>query len=208
MEKPDISDKPDNTDISDKWDGNLENMSGGVPDKPDRLDPSLNVSGLSGRPWGLLEENLRNIPEIRADITDISDKTTSRTYLSDLSGPYTGHFDRNLKNMSPASTDSTDRFALNPNLSVLSAPEYGLSSSVPSYFSNGSVLLDEYEERVAIAEYDGLQALAQAERVAYLDAFMAVLATLPYKDSAEDWLAQRVKDAQNWLLDLGIKKPK
>ena len=46
MEKPDISDN------TDKWDGNLENMPGGGPDKPDRLDPNLNLSGLSGSTYG------------------------------------------------------------------------------------------------------------------------------------------------------------
>lgn len=175
MEKPDISDKPDNTDISDKWDGNLENMSGGGPDKPDRLDPSLNLSGLSGRPWGLLEENLR-IPEIGTDISDIthkpdiSDKTNSRNYLSSF---------------------STECFA---NRTFVSPKDTGL--------------LDEYEERLAIAEYDGLQSPIQAQRIAYLDAFVSVLVTLPYDSNKEDWLPQRLNAAQNWLLDQRIKQPK
>lgn len=57
MEKPDIS---DNTDISDRFellDKKMENMHGGGPDKTDRFDPNVNMSGLSGRAPGLLEEN-------------------------------------------------------------------------------------------------------------------------------------------------------
>lgn len=38
-----------------------------------------------------------------------------------------------------------------------------------------SSLSEEYEERLAIAEYDGHQTHMQAQRVAYLDAFIAVL---------------------------------
>ena len=56
MEKPDISDN------TDKWDGNLENMPGGGPDKPDRSDPNLNLSGLSGTPWALLRQILEISP--------------------------------------------------------------------------------------------------------------------------------------------------
>lgn len=66
---------------------------------------------------------------------------------------------------------------------------------------------DDYEERLAIAEYDGQQSPTQAERIAYLDAFLAVLANLPYEDVSEDWLAHRIKTAQVWLLDQGMGQP-
>lgn len=71
-----------------------------------------------------------------------------------------------------------------------------------------SSLPDEYEERLAIAEYDGHQTPTQAERIAYLDAFMAVLVTLPYEDTEGDWLGHRVNTAKEWLVDQGIDQPK
>src|SRR5207253_1582333 len=148
MKKPDISDNTDisdKPDISDKWGENLGNMPGGGPDKPDRLDPSLNLSGLSGFNQALFDKNLRYMPRIEPDITD---KTDTERHLSGLSG-------------------ST----------------YGLSGKIPFTFSNDSDLLDGYEERLAIAEYDGHQNSTQAQRIAYLDAFIAVLVTLPYEDA-------------------------
>lgn len=61
---------------------------------------------------------------------------------------------------------------------------------------------------MAIAEYDGDQTSTQAERIAYMDAFMSVLATLPYEDAKEDWLPQKIRTAQDWLLEQGIVQPK
>lgn len=70
----------------------------------------------------------------------------------------------------------------------------------------------EFEERLAIAEYDGQQTPLQAQRIAYLDAFMAVLAALPYEEVEgyydEDWLTRRVKATQNWLAARGLQQPK
>lgn len=192
MEKPDISDK------TDKWDGNLENMPGGGPDKTDRLDPSLNLSDLSGSPWDLLEEKIENMSEIKPDITDITDKTNSETYLSGLSGPSTGHFEENLENITSLTTDSTDKSQDKGLLSVLSVPSDGYSSDI----------LEAYEERRAIAEYDGEQVPLQAQRIAYLDAFLAVLAILPYEETEGDWLAHRIRAAQEWLLNQGIDPPR
>ncbi|MBY0293018.1 MAG: hypothetical protein K2W92_07015, partial [Alphaproteobacteria bacterium] len=90
-------------------------------DKSARFRFETNMSPLSLRPRGLLDEKMVNTPE-----PDISDKP--------------------------------DRFNLKTNLSVMS----GLSA--PS-------LLDSFEERLAIAEYDGQQTHLQAHRIAYLDAF-------------------------------------
>jgi hypothetical protein len=173
MEKPDISDN------TDKWDENLENMPGGGPDKPDRLDPSLNLSGLSGSPWGLLGENLNNIPKIGPDISD--------------------------------NTDKPDRWGPNLNLSGLSGPSQGDLNKTSVFPYEGSFLLDNFEERLAIAEVDGHQSPVQAQRIAYQDAFIAVLSTLPYEEAEgyydEDWLTRRIKAAQKWLVKQGLKQP-
>jgi len=70
----------------------------------------------------------------------------------------------------------------------------------------------EFEERLAIAEYDGQQTPLQAQRIAYLDAFMAVLSTLPYEEAEsyydEDWLMRRVKATQHCLVAEGLQQPK
>jgi hypothetical protein len=72
-------------------------------------------------------------------------------------------------------------------------------------------LSETYDERIAIAEYDGQQTITQAQRIAYQDAFIAVLNTLPYKDTEEgydeDWLSQRIRAAREWLLAQGLEKP-
>jgi hypothetical protein len=79
--------------------------------------------------------------------------------------------------------------------------------NMPFTFSNGSGLLDEYEERRSIAEYYGHQNSIQAQRIAYLDTFLAVLASLPYENTTEDWLSHRIRTAQKWLLDQGVVQP-
>lgn len=176
MEKPDISDN------TDKWDENLENMPGGGPDKPDRLDPSLNLSGLSGSPWGLLGENLSNMPKIEPDISDNTDK--------------------------PDISDKPDRSG--PNLN-LSGPSQGDLNKTSVFSYEESFLLDDFEERLAIAEYDGHQNPIQAQRIAYQDAFIAVLNTLPYEEEQgyydEDWLTRRIKAAQSWFVTQGLHQP-
>lgn len=74
-------------------------------------------------------------------------------------------------------------------------------------------LLYEFEERLAIAEYDGQQNSLEAHRIAYQDAFISVLNALPDREPAEMglklWLTQRIKRAQDGLvsedvLSLGI----
>ena len=104
-------------------------------------------------------------------------------------------------------TDNTDRFNPTANMSVLSVPSDGRIESTSFSFYD-TELLDEYEERLAIAEYDGLQPSAQAERIAYVDAFLSVLATLPYEDIEGDWLSHKIKAAKAWLQDQGISFPK
>lgn len=68
------------------------------------------------------------------------------------------------------------------------------------------VLSYEFEERAAIAEYDGQQTPLQAQRIAYLDAFISILSTLVEKDPHQDWLAQKIQttlatlEAQNFQM--------
>ena len=70
----------------------------------------------------------------------------------------------------------------------------------------------EFEERAAIAEYDGQQSPLQAQRIAYLDAFMAALATLPQETSAQEeqrkhWFDHKITSAREWLNKHGIQEP-
>ena len=84
----------------------------------------------------------------------------------------------------------------------------------PSSFSalRPSSVLEDYEERLAIAEYDGHQTALQAERIAYQDAFISVLVTLPqeaYENShGEHWLDARITAAKNWLQAQNFYQPK
>ena len=75
-----------------------------------------------------------------------------------------------------------------------------------------SSVLEDYEERLAIAEYDGHQTPLQAERIAYQDAFINVLVTLPqeaYENShGEYWLDARITAAKEWLQAQNLFQPK
>ena len=106
--------------------------------------------------------------------------------------------ERNKKRNNPGTTASKPV----PPMSQ-SSIACGTNAEVDCKLETDNVLYD-FEERLAIAEYDGHQTTTQAERIAYLDAFLAVLATLPYEDTEGDWLGQRIKAAQEWLLDQGI----
>jgi hypothetical protein len=59
--------------------------------------------------------------------------------------------------------------------------------------------LYEFNERVAIAEYDGEASPVQANSIAYLDAFLSILFDISELDPQKDWLAQRVQTALNKL---------
>lgn len=125
--------------------------------------------------------------------------------MSPLSLRPRGLLDEKMVNTpEPNISDKPDRFNLKTNLSVMSG-----SSGEP--FGKPS-LLDDFEERIAIAEYDGQQSTTQAQRIAYQDAFIAVLNTLPYDEAEgyydEDWLTRRVKAAQSWLVAQGLQQPK
>lgn len=133
--------------------------------------------------------------------TDITDRFASNANMSVLSVPSGRPFCKNPENISKMSTDSTDitnRFSSNANMSVLS----GLSGP----------LHESFEERLAISEYDGQQTHLQAQRIAYLDASIAVLASLPYEEKEghydEDWLTRRIKATQHYLAAQGLQQPK
>jgi len=70
-------------------------------------------------------------------------------------------------------------------------------------------LEDAYHERLAIAQFDGCQTAIQAQRIAYQDAFVSVIVTLPYVDviHGEDWMEQRIKAAKEWLNLQGFIQP-
>ena len=138
------------------------------------------------------------MPEARTDKTD---KPHDGGYQSVLSVPSQGILSKNLENMSEARTDKTDKPHDGGHQSVLSVPPRGTFDK----FS----LLDDFEERVAIAQYDGHQNPTQAQRIAYQDAFISVLTTLPYEESYEkDWLQERIKAAQEWLTKQGLEQPR
>jgi hypothetical protein len=182
-------------------DKNLENMPDPCTDNTDRFNPKMNVSVLSVPPEGPLDENLENMPD---PCTDNTDRFNSNANVSVLSVPSQGLLDKNLENVPESCTDSTDRFNSNANMSVLSVPSQGSLDKTS--------LLDDFEERLAIAEYDGHQTPTQAQRIAYQDAFIAALNTLPYEETEgyydEDWLTRRIKAAQSWLVAQGLHQPK
>jgi len=173
-------------------DQNLENISRISTDNTDRFDLRPNMSVLSVLPQGALNQNLVNVSGI---ITDKPDKFDLKPNMSVLSVPPEDPFDRNLGNMSETRTDKTDK----SDLSVL-------SGSIYDSFTEHSIL-ETFEERIAIAEYDGHQNSDQAQRIAYQDAFITVLNALPYEDKeGADWFEKRIKVAKEWLLGQGIRQ--
>jgi hypothetical protein len=194
----------------------VENNPRKGSDKSDRFKFESNMSPLSLRSQGLLNENLEKVGNNTSKGGDKSARFKLRAnmspneggLLSVLSVPTQGVLDQNLENMSKPKPYKPDKTDPEKHLSGLSGSLYGLFGKIPFTFSNGSDLLDEYEERIAIAEYDGHQSTTQAQRIAYLDAFVSVLATLPYENVEGDWLSHRIRAAQEWLLDQGIMQPK
>lgn len=55
--------------------------------------------------------------------------------------------------------------------------------------------LCDFEEQIAIAEVDGNQTPIEAHRIAYLDAFIAILSDLAENNPHQDWLAQQIQRA-------------
>lgn len=82
------------------------------------------------------------------------------------------------------------------------------SSSFPHNPYGISSLGDAYDERRAITEYDGKQSPLVAKRIAYVEAWVAVFSTLPYKEDPEqDWFSKRLKAAKEWLSSQGLELP-
>lgn len=57
----------------------------------------------------------------------------------------------------------------------------------------------EFEERTAIAEYDGNQTPIEAHRIAYLDAFISILSDLAEESLHQDWLVHKIQIALETL---------
>jgi len=184
----------------------VKNIPLNEPDKPDKSD----LSGLSGNSKGLIfdfhpqlvglsvpsegifNKKTKNIPQ---NLTDKPDKT----HLSGLSDSSGGIFNKNVENISENRTDKTGKANGNGHLSVLSGPIYD------SFVEHS--ILDAFEERIAIAEYDGQQNSDQAQWIAYQDAFIATLNALPYEErEEEDWFDQRIKAAKEWLASQDIRQ--
>jgi len=87
--------------------------------------------------------------------------------------------------------NGTDRLDPKTNVSVMSVP-------APSTFDKDS-LLYEFEERLSIADSDGYQPSVQAQKIAYLDAFISLLSDLAEDDPHQDWLAQQIQTALSIL---------
>lgn len=131
-----------------------------------------------------------------------------------------GHFGPDKRGSLPAVSGSTKGLFLeiekNGATNVLTeltrGHQSGLSVRPEGLFRlDRDSLLYGFEERIAIAEYDGCQNEIQAERIAYQDAFIAVLNTLPHEKEEghydEDWLMRRIKAAQSWLAAQRLQQP-
>ena len=92
-----------------------------------------------------------------------------------------------------------------------SSPVCGTGAGT-DYVTRYDALSYEFEERAAIAEYDGNQTPLQAERIAYQDAFISVLTILhqeAYESShGEDWLDARITAAKECLQAQNLFQPK
>jgi len=97
-----------------------------------------------------------------------------------------------------------------PPRSPSPAPPQASECSKQDYIDISPSLKDDFEERIAIAEYDGQQGNAQALRIAYESALIAILNANPPNGSAklgQDWLKDRMEAAESWLLLEGIERP-
>ncbi|MEN8237266.1 MAG: hypothetical protein ABFQ95_06990 [Pseudomonadota bacterium] len=64
-------------------------------------------------------------------------------------------------------------------------------------------IIDSFEERAAIVEFDAGKSILEAERTAYQEAFVNLLST-HYDDAmvecqGQDWLQKRIDVIQTWL---------
>jgi len=177
----------------------LENEIVNRSDKSDKFKAEPNMSPLSLHSRGLLDEKLEKVENNHSKGSDKSARFKLEPNMSPLSLRPRGLLDEKLEkveNNYSKGGDKSDRFRFEGNMSGLS----------------GTELRENFEERLAISEYDGQQTPLQAQRIAYLDAFMAVLSTLPYEEEEgyyeENWLTRRVKATHHWLEAEGLQQPK
>jgi hypothetical protein len=149
----------------------LENEIVNRSDKSDRFKFEPNMSPLSLRPLGLLDEKMEKVENNHSKGGDKSARFRFEPNMSPLSLHPRELLDEKMVNI-----PEPDGFTIETNMS-------------------DSSLLDSFEERLAIAEYDGQQTHLQAQRIAYLDAFISILSTLAEKDPHQDWLAQKIQTA-------------
>jgi hypothetical protein len=173
-----------------------------VPPMP-QTPPSCGTDG-----EGVEQSNEQlKIAEENEALPDKTDKCLPPAGLSILSAPPQGTLDENGENTLPIRTDTTDKPQEAPSSEIFCVP----SKKFPACPFDRFSLLTDFEERLAIAEYDGHQSPQQAQRTAYQDAFMAVLSALPEVDtpesSSEDWFDQRIKASQAWLSVQGVERP-
>jgi len=190
----------------------LENKSQKSTDSTDRFSTKTNMSVLSVHSEGALDNNLGNVSKINTDSTD---RFNYQTNMSVLSVHSEGALDNNLRNVSKINTNNTDRFNSETNMSVLSVHSEGaldnnlrnvskINTDNTDRFNSktnmlGASLQDSFEERLAIAEYDGHQTPLQSERMAYLEAFLTLLFDLTASDPHREWLVQKVQAARATL---------
>jgi len=160
------------------------------------------LSGLSVVSFPLehfLHKNFEDLPEVPTDKTDKPNSSLDLSVLSDTSREFLGRNQKiYLKHL--LTTDKTDK----PNSSL----DLSDGSSTSHEKLEKTALAGEFEERIAIAEYDGQQSTLQAQRIAYHDAFIAALTTIPYETAYQsNWFSQHIKDSQAWLVSQGIRQP-
>lgn len=159
----------------------LKNEIVNSSDKSDRFKLETNMSPLSLCSRELLDEKLEKAENNHSKGGDKSARFRFETNMSPLSLRPLGLLDEKMVNTpEPDISNKPDR----------SDPNLNLSSSS---------LLDSFEERLAIVEYDGDQTPLHAHHIAYLDAFISVLTALPATGPQRDWLDQRIQTSLAWI---------
>ena len=164
----------------------LENEIVNRSDKSARFKSMPNMSPLSLCSREFLDEKLEKVENNHSKGGDKSARFRFEPNMSPLSLRPRGLLDEKMEkveNNYSKGGDKSARFRFEPNM-------YGLP---------GASLRESFEERLAIAEYDGQQTPLQVERIAYLDAFLTLLFDLTALNPQRDWLAQKVQAAVTTL---------
>ena len=170
-------------------------MKGG--DKSDRFNFEANMSPLSLPARGLLDEKVKKVKNNPGKGGDKSDRLRFQANMSPLSLRTRGLFDEKLEKMEKMpgiGPDKPDKLDANLNMSGLSGRPLDVLERISSPYDE-----QDFEERLAIAEYDGGQTPLHAHRIAYLDAFISALTALPATDSQKDWLEKRIQTSLAWI---------